>query len=464
MTPSAVARWLLPLLVFALLAALAGCGAPERAPGLWICPMHPEVVADRAGSCPICHMDLVAKEPDETPRVWVCPMHPEVVAHEPGSCPICHMDLVPREGDDEGGEGGAGPPTHAPVRADAEALERAGVATAVAERAAWRPEVRTVGSVAPDERRSYRIEARFAGWIERLPADFTGRRVAAGETLAEIFSPELLAAQQEFLLARQVGARFIASSLPEVRRGGEELVAAARKRLDLYGLPEGFVETLERSGETRRTVPVVAPAAGFLVEKSVFAGQQVAPGQAMFLLVDLSRVWVAASLYERDAARVRIGDRARIALAFEPERAREGRVSWVDPRVDAETRTLSVRFDVANGDGAWRPGMFADVVLAGEPREATIVPDAAVLDTGARRLVFVESVPGRFEPREVEVGDRRDGRAEILAGVEAGERGAARAAFLLDSESRLRAALAARAPKSGTAVAAPHGAAGDERP
>jgi RND family efflux transporter MFP subunit len=174
------------------------------------------------------------------------------------------------------------------------------------------------------------------------------------------------------------------------------------------------------------------------------------PGQEMFRLVDLSGVWVEASLYEIDAARVALGDEARLALAYDPTAARAGRVSYVYPEIDSATRTLRVRFDVVNPRLDWKPGMFVDVELAGRPREALVVPDEAVLDTGERRLVFVEAAPGRFEPREVTVGERRGGDAEILAGLEAGERVAIRANFLLDSESRLRAALSARAARAAT--------------
>lgn len=440
-----------------LLAALPGCGgdAAPAAAEVWYCPMHPDYVADRPGTCPICHMDLVQREEPSAhaheaapaAQLWVCPMHPEVVSEEPGSCPICHMDLVPQEAAEPAAAGGE---SHAPVEVSAAGRALAGVETAATALKSWSGGVRTVGTVLPDERRTFRIEARFAGWIEELPADFTGQFVRRGQVLAEIFSPELLAAQQEFLLARDAGARFVASSLPEVRRGGEDLVAAARRRLEIFALPPGFVDELAESGEARQMVPVVAPASGFLVSKMVFAGQQVMPGQEMFRLVDLSGVWVEASLYEIDAARVALGDEAHLALAYDPAAARAGRVSYVYPEIDAATRTLRVRFDVVNPKLDWKPGMFVDVELAGRPREALVVPDEAVLDTGERKLVFVEAAPGRFEPREVTVGERRSGEAEILAGLAAGERVATRANFLLDSESRLRAALSSRAAESAT--------------
>ncbi len=385
--------------------------------------------------------------PKAVAAVYYCPMHPDYVSDHPGTCPICHMDLVPKAAEtgtgvarDEG--------SHALVEVSATGRSLAGIETVLAGRKPWNGGVRTVGTVKADERRTFRIEARFGGWIEKLPADFTGQFVKRGEVLAEIFSPELLAAQQEFLLARDVGARFHGSSLPEVRQGGEELVAAARRRLEIFALPPGFVDAIAARGEARRTVPVVAPASGYLVSKMVFAGQQVMPGQEMFRLVDLSAIWVEASLYEIDAVRVALGDEARLSLAYDPTATRTGRVSYVYPEIDPATRTLSVRFDVFNPKLDWKPGMFVDVELAGRSREALVVPDEAVLDTGERKLVFVEAAPGRFEPREVTIGERRSGEAEILAGLTAGEQVATRANFLLDSESRLRAALSARAAAS----------------
>lgn len=441
-----------------------GCGPrPAEEAAIYFCPMHPDYVSDRPGTCPICHMDLVKREETAahahqgTPaaQIWVCPMHPEVVSDHPGTCPICHMDLVPKAA--EGANtSAAGFDTHAPVEVSREGRALAGVETAAAESKSWNGRLRTVGTVMTDERRTFRIEARFGGWIEKLPADFTGQFVRQGEVLAEIFSPELVAAQQEFLLAKDVGKRFHASALVEVRRGGEDLIAAARRRLEIFALPPGFVDAIAESDEALRTVPIIAPASGYLVSKTVFSGQQVMPGQEMFRLVDLSAIWVEASLYEIDAARVALGDEARLSLAYDPAAARTGRVSYVYPEIDMATRTLRVRFDVVNPKLDWKPGMFVDVELSGRPRETLVVPDEAVLDTGERKLVFVETAPGRFEPREVGVGERRSGEAEILSGLAAGERVATRANFLLDSESRLRAALSARS--AGAATPSPAGA------
>ncbi len=442
------------------LLGLTGCRGESHAGGeVWYCPMHPDYVADRPGSCPICHMDLVRREAAEKPTLWVCPMHPEVVRHEPGQCPICGMDLVGKsEGADAAAD--AAPGGFAAVDLDPEGRRISGVVVAAARAGSLARVVRTVGSVVADERRARRLEARFSGWIEALSADFVGRYLRAGETVAEIYSPELVAAQQEFLLAREKGQQFISSSIPEVRRGGQDLVDAARRRLEVFGLPEEFLADLEREGRPRRRVALAAPISGYVVSKGVLQGQMVTPGQEIVTLSDLSSVWVEANVYEADAAKVRPGQTARLSLSYEPDSVREGKVAYIFPDLDPATRTLRVRFDVANRDLSWRPGMYADVVLDLGEVTGILVPDTAVLDTGERQIAFVETAPGRFEPRELAVALRREGQAVVSAGLAPGDRVAVKANFLLDSESRLRAAisgLGARAGRRGAATGADRG-------
>ena len=473
--------------------ALAGCrGESHAAAEVWYCPMHPDYVADRPGSCPICHMDLVKREAAEKPTLWVCPMHPEIVRHQPGQCPICGMDLVgksdgaaaagerkvlfyrnpmdpavtsPVPAKDEMGmdyvpvyadeAAGAAPGGLAAVDLDPQGRRMSGVVVAEARAGSLARVVRTVGSVVADERRARRLEARFSGWVEVLAADFVGRYVRAGETVAEVYSPELVAAQQEFLLAREKGQHFIASSIPEVRRGGQDLVDASRRRLEVFGLPDEFLADLEREGKPRRRVALVAPISGYVVSKGVLQGQMVTPGQEIVTLSDLSGIWVEASVYEADAAQVRPGQTARLSLSYEPAAVREGKVAYIFPDLDPATRTLRVRFDVANRDLSWRPGMYTDVVLdLGEVR-GIVIPDTAVLDTGERQIAFVETAPGRFEPRELAVALRREGQAVIASGLAAGDRVAVKANFLLDSESRLRAAISASARELGAGAPKP---------
>lgn len=485
--------FVLLLVVLALLAPLGCGGRGERAGDVYYCPMHPTYVSDRPGSCPICNMDLVKKgvgtatpvaapeahrheaeagglvscpmhpaivsdRPgicarcgmDLTPapagaslpaQVWSCPMHPEVAAEGPATCPKCKMDLEPRA---TSASRAAEVPGHATVETDAEGLRLAGVRTEPARRERFSRSIRTVGTVMADESRLYRAQTRISGWVEKLHVNFTGQSVRRGQPMLSIYSPELLASQEEYLLARRNAERFLASSIPEVRRGGEDLVAAARRRLELFDVPESFLAELERSGKARRSVDLLAPASGYVVSKEVLAGRQVEPGMELYTVADLSHVWVEADFYESEARFLRVGQAARLTLAYDPTTALAGEIAYIYPELNVESRTLRVRFDLPNPEMKLRPGMFVDVEQSIDLGEGTVVPDSAVLDTGLRQIVFVETAPGRFEPRLVSVLWRGEGRAQLApGGVAEGERVAVKANFLLDSESRLRSALAA---------------------
>jgi len=388
-----------------------------------------------------------AHETAAAPELWYCPMHPDVTSDGPGECPICHMDLVkaePGAGPGATGLEGGGVDPH-----------RAGVplgVTATVEAAFERTprRVRTVGRVLADERRIARVESRVAGWVVDLAADFTGRRVSRGERLATIDSPELYAAEREYLAAREAARELRGAELAEVRRSGDDLVFAARRRLELLDLPADFLPELDRTGKPSRTVGVFAPAGGFVEEKGVVLGQKVEPGMALFTIRDLSRIWIEADLYEADAAFARLGQRATIGSPFDPALRLEAAASYVYPELDPKARTLRVRFDAANPQEALRPGMFVDVDVELGELSGVVVPDAAVVTTGERTLVFV-ATGEELEPREVRLAGRQQGRAWIADGLVAGERVAAEPAFLLDSESRLREAARGHATNGATA-------------
>jgi multidrug efflux pump subunit AcrA (membrane-fusion protein) len=382
----------------------------------------------------------------ETHEVWTCPMHPQIVADHPGSCPICGMDLVKREP--------ATTPTPASAAGaapSAATIRRALATVAVRQERAART-ARTVGRVVADERRTVRVESRFGGWIAKLDADFTGRRVAKGERLATIDSPELYGAQSEYLATREAARSFLASNLPEVRRGGDDLVLAARRRLELLGLSDAFLAELERTRVAQREIAVVAPASGVVTEKGVVRGQRIEPGMMLFTLVDLSKVWIEADLYESDAAFARVGQLATIGSTYDPALRLEARASFVYPELDRDARTLRVRFDADNPSEALRPGMFVDVEVELGELEGLAVPDLAVLATGERTLVYVVDASGAPAAREVRVVGREGGRAFLAGDLAEGEKVIVEPAFLLDSESRLREAIAGAAAPA----AAPH--------
>jgi membrane fusion protein, copper/silver efflux system len=433
------------------------------------CPMHPTYVSDRPGDCPICGMRLVPVEPKRTagetsaapsaptgtapgatgPRrilYYRNPMDPSVTSPVPLKDPM-GMDYVPVYSDEVSTAGDVD--GHAAVEVSPDELKLAGLRTTVARRGTLARTIRTVGEVKADETRISQVHTRISGWVEKLFVNSSGQAVRRGQPLLSIYSPELLATQEEFLQARESAERFAASEVPEVRRGGADLLEAARGRLMLFGVPPSFIETLEKTGRPQRTVTLEVPASGFVTTKDVFAGTRIEPGMTLFTVTDLSRVWVEGEVYEYEAPLVRPGQKARVTLAYDPAHVHLARIAYVYPYLNTDSRTLRVRFELDNPGLALKPGMYADIELDVQAAEGVVVPDASILDTGTRQIVYVRSGEGRYEPRLVKVGLRSDGLAQILSGVKAGEAVVDRANFLLDSESRLRAAIA-RAPGGDT--------------
>jgi len=336
---------------------------------------------------------------------------------------------------------GGGPLPHgmSEVEVPFERRQLTGVRTAEVARRALAREIRTVGLVAADERRVRRIQTKVSGWVEELFVSFTGQPVAAGEPILAIYSPELVATQREYLLAFETFGSGSRSGLAE--RDRRVLLDSARRRLELFGVEASHLAELERTREARRRIVLHSPIAGFVTFKGVLEGTYVTPEMELYTVADLAEVSVWADVSEDEIPLVAVGQRAAIEVVSAPG-ARDGTVAFLQPTLDAATRTLRVRFDVANGDGRLRPGMYATVRIAEPLGDVLAVPDEAVIDTGVRRVVFVEIAAGRFQPREVSLGRKGGDAYEVLAGLSPGERVAVSAQFLLDSESRLRGVAA----------------------
>jgi len=329
----------------------------------------------------------------------------------------------------------------ATVTIDEKGIRLAGIQTAEAVKQKLEGDIRAVGLVKADETRMRHVHTKNSGWIEKLYVNTTGQLVKAGQPLLTIYSPQLLASQEEFLRARENAMSFASSSIPEVRKGGEDLLKAARKRLELFDVPESSIMEIEKTGKTRRTVTLLAPVSGFVTVKQVYEGQQIEPGMELFTITDLSTVWIEADFYEFESNFVRVGQKGIISFAYDPKREMTGRVSYIYPYLDPQSRTLRARFEFKNSDFSLKPEMFVNVSMRIITPESVVIPDSAIMNTGLRQIVFVGIGGDRFEPREVKTGYRSLGLAQVISGVKAGERLVVRANFLLDSESRLRAAI-----------------------
>jgi Cu(I)/Ag(I) efflux system membrane fusion protein/cobalt-zinc-cadmium efflux system membrane fusion protein len=328
-----------------------------------------------------------------------------------------------------------------PVTLDARRQQLIGVRTTRAVRVTMAPEVRASGTVRADETRLTEVNVKADGWIRGLRANFTGRPVQRGETLFTLYSPDLIATQEEYLLALRGRTQATAGQVPELRDYSARLVDAARERLRRWDMAEEEIQELEQRAAPFETVPVLSPASGVIVEKTAVEGMHVTPGQTLFRIADLSSVWVEADVYERDMAAVRIGQAAAVTLDAYPDQRFAGRATYIYPFVEQQTRTMKVRFELPNPRGLLKPGMYANVQLATSAASVLSVPADAVLDSGTEQVVFVALGDGYFEPRRVRTARRVDGMVEVTQGLKEGEAVATGATFFLDSESQLRAAV-----------------------
>ena len=422
----------------------------------YTCGMHPFIISDKPGKCPICGMTLTKIEDagattaagggtakgERKLLFYRNPMNPNITSKSPSKDEM-GMDFVPVYEDEVKGSGtGVNlPEGYATVQVGMERMQLAGIQSAPAVREAISHPVRAVGIVVPDERRVRRIQSKVEGWIEKLHTNFTGQMVTKGQPLLEIYSPDLVATQREYLLARAGVDRMKESPYQDAREMSSGLAQAARTRLKLFDVPESFIEELERTGKVKRTVTLNAPVSGYVTAKEIFEGTRVMPGMDLLTVTDLSRVWIDADLYEYEAQAVRVGQTALLETVADPGTKLKGRVAFIYPTFSPETRTLKVRFEFPNPGLRLKPQMYANVALDLHSVTGVVVPDSALIETGVRVIAFVDTGGGSFEPREVKVGVRGNGKAQILSGVKAGEKVAVGANFLLDSESKLRAAL-----------------------
>ena len=447
-------KYLLPILVLiAVLIAgfvggvwISGDTHTEQVQALktYICPMHPTVVSDKPGSCPICGMDLVEREMDgghghemqADRETYICPMHPTVVSDKPGSCPICGMDLVVKKADVSSVQNGS-------VQIDPTTIQNIGVKTMMVEKQPLKRTVRAVGRVDYDETRIMDVNSKVAGWVEQLFVDYTGQWVEKGQPLLALYSPELVAAQEEYLTALNYAERMRDGVVRDVAQSADDLLAAARQRLLYWDISAGQIAELKKMRQVGRTMPILAPRSGIVTHKDVLEGAYIGSGQHLYRIADLSVVWIYADVYEYEMPWISKGQRAEVSLSYLPGGQFEGKVDYIFPFMNEKTRTVQVRMIFDNADGALKPDMYADVVIRPEVgREGVVIPAQAVIHSGTRRIVVMAHGDGRFEPREIHIGVETEDGYEVLRGLNSGEEIVTAAQFLIDSESNLKAALA----------------------
>ena len=378
---------------------------------------------------------------------YFCPMHPQIVADEPGECPICHMTLEPMPTDRQAGgparaaipapsaapvAPGSTPPGTTPIKLALDRVQAIGVRTAVAKDETVRRALRVTAVVTPTEQGVAEVHVRSAGFVERIFVDQSGISVARDQPLLALYSAEIYQAQSELLSTKQwtkddAGARALTS---------------ARRKLELLGMAPTDIDRVLEKGEAMRAVPIYAPQSGFIAKKNVVVGSSVTPEMVLYEIQDLSRVYVIAEVFERDIGSLHVGIEGNFTPAERPESSVRGAVDLIYPTLNAQTRTTRVRMQVRNDKRALLPGAYGEVEFSMPARHQVLIPRDAVVDTGLSTYVFVVETEGRFSPRSVVLGEEEGDAVAIRAGISAGDRVVSGATFMIDSESRLQASVA----------------------
>jgi multidrug efflux pump subunit AcrA (membrane-fusion protein)/rubrerythrin len=424
------------ILTVVIVVGFVANGTADAAKALYTCGMHRQVIQDHPGNCPICGMKLVPIRGTQTAQTGERKIKFYKSTMNPGETSPTRakdsmgMDMVPVYED----TGAAANPSV--IAVDAATRQKMNLRTALVQRGPLRRTIRTVGTIDYNETTLVDVTTKFKGWIEKLDVDATGQLVHRGDTLFEIYSPELYSAEVEFLLALNAGS----TNDP----GVAALRQTAANKLRFFDVPEAQIAELEKTRTAQKTLPVVAPASGFVIEKNVVQGQMVDAGMKLYRIADLGIVWVIAQIYEQDLPFVQLGQEALVKVASLPDREFRGRVTFIYPNVDEKTRTARVRLEFENPGYYLKPGMFVSAQLQSEIEpSAVLVPDSAVLRSGSKNTVFVDEDDGHFSPRDVVLGvEAENDFYQVISGLKAGERIVTSGQFLLDSESQLREAIA----------------------
>ena len=408
----------------------------------YTCGMHPFVIKDGPGLCPICGMTLTPLKSDakgaeqqaaKATKKWRSPMDPTYVRDAPGKDYMGH-DLVPvTDGASGGGE----------INIDPVTAQNMGVRTEPVVRRKLVKTIRTVGLMTYEEGRQFSINSKIEGWIEKLFVNQEGQMVTQGQPLMQIYSPELVAAQQEFLLALQNSRKLAGSPVPEIVTSSERLLEAARTRLKYWDISSGQIKAIEKSGETTKTLTLYSPHTGVVTVKKAVSGMRIMAGEELLQVSDISNIWINADIFEYELPWVKVGQTARVELPFAEDKVFAGKITYIYPYLNNESRTAKARIELANPGLELKPDMYANVSIAtGAVDGALAIPANAILSSGKGQTVFVARSGGKYEPRPVKSGVTDDnGYVQILSGLSEGESVVVSAQFMLDSESTLREAV-----------------------
>jgi len=412
-----------------ILLLVAGCGkGGTDGKTQYHCPMHPTIVQDKKGTCPVCFMDLVpiGDQHAATPAAqhaapeYQCPMHPTIIADKPGDCPICGTKLVPMKTASDAHTSTV--PGQATVAITPEVRQRMGLTLGLVEKRNLTREIRTSARIVADETRLSRVTTKNEGWVEKLFVNVTGQQVKKGDPLLTVYSPELVSAQEEFLLAT------------------DSLKKASRRRLELWDISDAQIAQLEKAGKAEKNLTLYAPAAGVVLERMVLPGQKIMPNEPLLIVGDLSVVWADADIYQSDLPFVKEGMPVTVTVS---DKTFTGQVTFITPTLDPATRTMRARLEIPNPELFLKPEMYATARLTSPLGEMLAIPETAVMRTGDHTYAFKGGGEGKLIPVAIQIGARSAGYFAVVAGLQEGDRVVTSANFLVDSESSLKAALAA---------------------
>lgn len=414
---------------------------------LYICPMHPQVVSDKPADCTACGMHLVLQEVSPRPAVtdrYSCPMHPEIAADKPADCSICGMHLVKEAPADA-------PDGREPLALTAEARNNLRLTLGPVGKRTLSREMRATGRIVPDENRIFRIIARVEGFVDELPVKYTGQQVRKGQPLLGIYSLNLISAQQQFLNVKPSDGRRFVQTTPKATNTAEDQDKGEdtqRQRLKYWDFSDEQLDRIERTGKTENSLILVAPAGGFVTQKTAIIGLKVFPGDPLMVITDLSTVWAEAEVSEMDVPFVKVGMPLEVRLASLPDKTFRGKVKHFNPLLDPQTHTMKVYLEIPNPGLVLKPDMLCTASISLDLGERLSVPEGAVMRAGKGDYVFVGGEGGALVPRTVVLGTRSEGFYEVVSGLKEGDRVATSATFLLDSESSLKSALLAVSGKA----------------